>query len=58
MKKIAGIALIALPFAIFGAIVTPLPDLIHAITIIGASLLGAGLIIGGVELIDSHNASR
>jgi len=58
MKKIAGIALIAAPFVITGVIIAPLPDILHAITILGASLIGAGLIIGGVELLDSHNASR
>jgi len=58
MNKNIGILLIVMPFILLGAVSFLFPAALHALGVLPTALLVTGLIIGGVEMIDSHNASR
>ncbi len=56
--KITGYTLIALPILALLASYPQVPALTQYIGVVGVSLLISGMIICGIELIDSHNVHR
>jgi hypothetical protein len=58
MNKNAGILLIVMPFILLGAVSFLSPGAIHALGALPAAMLVSAMVIGGIEIIDSHNASR